>query len=276
MKNKKNLFNLFALVLVVLLSACTSSLKDQAIEDSSKEQGLVENQGLEKEKTEDPLEPAETTGDGDQAMVKIGAMTGPTGIGLLNLAEASENKASHYSYDFTIVTSPDELVTMLSKEDLDLAILPANLASILYNNPNLDIQVLSTNNLGVIYVLERGESIGSLEDLQGKDILAAGKATTPELVVRRLLGNIGLNADGFISFSTEATEVAQAFLAGTNDIVILPEPMVSNVLLKDPQARIALDLNEEWDKAHKDAKLITSVLVGRSDFLDTIDLDKVL
>lgn len=277
-KNKKFLMLLLMFSLVFSLSACSS--KDAGETESEKVTEVETEEEVsevvsEESETEEAKEESEEATD-DEKTLKLGAMTGPTGISAINLANNSENGTNEYNYDLTIVSSPDELVAHLAKDELDLAIIPANLASVLYNKPEIDINVISTNNLGVLYVLERGDSINSLEDLQGKEVISAGKGTTPEMVVRNLLSKVDVDPDENITFSKEASEVAQAIISGNSDIAILPEPMVTNVLLKADDVRIALDLNEVWEESNPDSKMVTAVLVGRTEVLDKIDLDKVL
>lgn len=278
-KNKKLLTLLLMLSLVFSLSACSNN--NQAEKTQSEEVTELHTEEEKEEVSEEEVsqeteeEKTEASSDEDNTL-KLGAMTGPTGISAITLADNSENGKNEYTYDLTIVSSPDELVAGLAKEELDLAIIPANLASVLYNKPEMDIKVLSTNNLGVLYVLERGDSINSLEDLQGKEVLSAGKGTTPEMVIRNLLSKVEVETDENITFSKEASEVAQAIISGNSDIAILPEPMVTNVLLKADDVRIALNLNDEWEEYNPESKMVTAVLVGRSDVLENIDVDKVL
>ena len=288
---RKILSILVVMLAIVSMTACqinnkTSEQSEKAeatekdlAESESTEIKTSENEKLAQTETSEESESSEIDGQkniNNTDALRIGAMTGPTGIGVINQINSSEDGLSNYPYNLTIVSSPDELVTGIAKKDLDLAIVPANLASILANKPEMGIQVLSTNNLGVVYVLERGDSVESLEDLQGKEVLSAGKGATPEILVRNLAAKVELDVDSSISFSKEASEVAQAMISGNSDIVILPEPMVTNVLLKDDSVRIAIDLNDEWNKLNPDSKLITSVLIGRKEILDTIDVNLLL
>lgn len=210
----------------------------------------------------------------DKPHLKLGAMQGPTGIGILNLVE---NKGSNFEFDLNISTSPDEIVTGMVNGDLDLALVPANLAANLYNKTKGKIVVLSTNNLGVVYVLENGDEIKSFDDLKGKEIVASGKGTTPEMMMTYIASKRNINAekDMKLEYKADATEVAQMMISGKAKVAMVPEPLVTNILLKNPNVRIALDLNKQWEEVAS-SKIITSVLIVRKDLLNEIDIDSLL
>ena len=105
--------------------------------------------------------------------VRVGALKGPTAMGMVQMME---DKADAYA--FTLAAAPDEIVPLLVKGELDIAAVPANLGSVLYNNTQGAVKALAINTLGVLYIVERGESIQSVEDLRGKTIYTAGKGST--------------------------------------------------------------------------------------------------
>ena len=73
-----------------------------------------------------------------------------------------------------------------------MAALPANVASVLYNNTNGEIIVLNVNTLGVLYIVENGNTVNTVEDLRGKTIYASGKGNTPEYALNTMLSAYGL------------------------------------------------------------------------------------
>ena len=112
----------------------------------------------------------EETADASEAALRIAGLKGPTTMGLVNLM--SDEVASNYN--FTMYGAADEIVPLLVKGDLDAAAVPANLAATLYNKTNGAVEVACINTLGVLYIVESGDSIGSVEDLRGKTIYASG------------------------------------------------------------------------------------------------------
>ena len=63
----------------------------------------------------------------------------------------------------------DEIVPLLVKGDLDAAAVPANLAATLYQRTEGQVEVACINTLGVLYILEQGDTVQSVADLKGPD-----------------------------------------------------------------------------------------------------------
>ncbi len=206
--------------------------------------------------------------------VNIVAMKGPTSIGMSKFIYDSKQELYDYNYNFQIVGSVDEVPPMLVQGKVDIASVPANLASVLYNNTSGDIEVLAINTLGVLYVIENGEAINSVEDLRGKTIYASGKGATPEYVLNYVLTQNGLNpeTDINIKWKSEHAECLSALLADENGIAMLPQPFVTTSQMLNEEIRIALSLTEEWDKLQENIEdkstLITGVVVGRKEFIE--------
>ena len=130
------------------------------------------------------------------ASYSIAALKGPTAMGLVKLMKDSESgETTGNEYTFTLAGSADEVTPALLKGELDMACVPANLAAVLYNKTEGEIEVLAVNTLGVLYIVENGESVHSMADLKGKTIVAAGKGSTPEYALRYLLTENGIDPD---------------------------------------------------------------------------------
>ena len=201
--------------------------------------------------------------------VRIAGLKGPTTMGLVNLLDMERSGKASQHYDLQLYGAADEIVPKLIKGELDMAAIPANLAATLYQKTNGGIQVMAVNTLGVLYVVEKGDSIHSFADLKGRTILSTGKGTTPEYVLRYLLTANGIDPDKDvdIQYYSEATEVT-AQMASTQDaIAVLPQPYVTAAGLKDDTLRVALDLTAEWDKV-ADTQLITGVTVVRKAYAE--------
>jgi len=141
---------------------------------------------------------------------------------------------------------------------------------VLYNKTEGGIKLLDINTLGVLYVVETGESIQSVEDLKGKTIYSTGKGTTPEFALNYILRENGIDpeTDVTIEYKSEATEVAAA-LAETDDaIAVLPQPFVTTAMMQNDKLRIALSLTDEWDKLDNGSTLVTGVTIIRTDVLE--------
>ncbi|MDO4324006.1 MAG: ABC transporter substrate-binding protein [Lachnospiraceae bacterium] len=207
----------------------------------------------------------------EKSAIRVGALKGPTSMGLVSLMERSKEGDTGNSYEFEMVTAADELLAQVVSEKVDIALIPANTASVLYNKTEGNIRVLDINTLGVLYMLESGGTIQSVSDLEGKTVYLTGKGTTPDYVLQYLLRENGLSADAVrLEYKSEATEVVSALAADEAAIGLLPQPFVTVALGQNEKLRIALDLTEEWDKLQTEggSSLVTGVTITRADFLE--------
>lgn len=197
--------------------------------------------------------------------LRIAGLKGPTTMGLVNLMNSEEGA----DYTFTMYGAADEIVPLLVKGELDAAAIPANLAATLYQKTEGQVEVACVNTLGVLYILEKGDSIQSVADLKGQTIVTTGKGTTPEYVLRYVLSENGIDPDTdvTIEYCSEATEALSQVQAGVATIAMLPQPFVTSALSQVEGLRVALDMNEEWQKV-ADSQLVTGVLVVRKDAVE--------
>ena len=261
MKLKRVFAAVTAFALCASLAGCgaATSVSESAAESAAEStaESAVE---AEPAATEAPAESEAT-----EATLRIAGLKGPTTMGLVNLM--ADEVAS--SYDFTMYGAADEIVPLLVKGDLDAAAVPANLAATLYNKTNGAVEVACINTLGVLYIVENGETVNSVADLKGQTIVTTGKGTTPEYVLRYVLSENGVDPDSdvTIEYCSEATEALSKVQAGEATIAMLPQPFVTSALSQVEGLRVALDMNEEWQKV-AGSKLVTGVLVVRKDAVE--------
>ncbi|WML34905.1 ABC transporter substrate-binding protein [Clostridium sp. OS1-26] len=198
--------------------------------------------------------------------VKIAALKGPTGMGIVKLME--ENKDA---YDITLFDSPDQLVSKIVNGELDGAAVPSNLAPVLYNKTKGGIQLAGINTLGILYIVENGNTIKDIKDLKGKTIYSSGKGSTPEFVLNYILKKNGLEPDKDvkIEYKMQHSDLATAVASKEVKIAVLPEPFVTTTKMKDKDLQVAIDLTKEWEKVSQgNSKLVMGTLVFRKDFLE--------
>ncbi len=202
--------------------------------------------------------------------VKIGSLKGPTTIGLLNLMDENEKAGDNAKYDFEMATTADELLPKLISGELDIALIPANVASVLYNKTQGGIKVIDINTLGVLYAVSTDTTISSPADLTGKTVYVTNKGTTPDYVFTSLIEQSGLTGKVNVEYKSEALEVAGLLAQNPGTVGILPQPFVTACCLQNEDMSVVLDLNEEWNKVHAEDKaaLVTGVTVVSKEFLD--------
>ncbi len=216
---------------------------------------------------------------GEKVTLRVGSMKGPTTMGLVSLMDKSSKEEAEGSYEFTMVTAADELVGQIVSGNLDIALVPANMASILYKKTNKGIAVINVNTLGVLYVVTADESVETIADLKGKTVYMTGKGTTPDYVFQYLLTANGLNReDVTVEYKSEATEVAAVLKEQEGAIGLLPQPFVTVALAQNESLHMAMDLNEEWEKVQGEdgSRLVTGVTVCRKELLDNTDTRKAV
>ena len=204
------------------------------------------------------------------ADVSVAALRGPTSMGLSKLMHDSENGVSDgNSYAFTLEGAPDAIVPMVVRGDVDIAAIPGNLASVLYNRTKGAVEVIGINTLGVLYIVENGDSVHSVEDLRGRTIYSAGKGATPEYALQYVLKANGLEVgkDVYIEWKSEHAECVAALGADPDGVAMLPQPFATTALMRDGSMRVALDLNDLWQEKTGHV-LITGVTIARREFVE--------
>jgi NitT/TauT family transport system substrate-binding protein len=225
--------------------------------------------------------------------VRVASLKGPTSIGLAQLitdaqadggaqgvaqadgqagsqGDAQADGGLHNNYDFKIVGTADEIVPGIISGDIDIALVPANLAAVLYSRTNGQVVALNINTLGVLYVVSADRGVSSLEDLRGRTVYMTGKGTTPEYAMSYLLAANGLSGQVNLEFKSEATELAALIASDPTAIAVLPEPYASSVCIKNPDLAARISLTEAWEAADPSggSKLVTGVTVVRRAFLE--------
>jgi len=198
----------------------------------------------------------------EAAAPRVVALKGPTAMGLVRQMKDAEADGA---YEYNIIAAVDEVAPLLVKGEADFACVPANLAAVLYNNTEGEVQVLAINTLGVLYIVEKGDSVHSVADLKGRTLYASGKGATPEYALDYILSGNGIDPeqDVTIEWKSEHAECLAALLEDEDGIAMLPQPFVTTAMTKAEGLRVALDLTAEWDALGAGSTLITGVTVVR-------------
>ena len=206
----------------------------------------------------------------DDTTIRIGALKGPTGLGMLQLMQEAND--GEKPYEFTLAGAADELTGKITTGELDAVALPTNTAATLYNKTEGALQIAMVNTLGVLYLVTSGDTeINSVADLAGKTVVSSGQGTVAEYAFNYILSANGLEAgkDVTVEYKSEHSEIAALMAAGEADIAVLPQPFVTQATSQNPDLKVALDLTEEWDKATDGASILTmGCLVVRRDFAE--------
>ncbi len=202
--------------------------------------------------------------------MRVASLKGPTTMGLVKLMQDAEAGLTANDYTFAMEGTADAISPLLIQGELDAAMIPCNLAAVLINRTEGALEIAAINTLGVLYVLENGDTVQSVEDLRGKTIFSTGQGTTPEYALDYVLSRNGIDPDSDVTveFRSESTEVASAMLNDAASIAVLPQPFVTSVLMQNENVRVALSLTDEWDKVGDGSAMITGVCVVRKAFAE--------
>ena len=266
-----------ALAGTIALSGCAKSSDKQASSaettiaetESSKEASAASTETSE-ESADQSSNASENNENASGAAVRVGSLKGPTSMGLAELMDRAEKGETENDYTFTMVGKADELVGSAANGDLDIVLVPANVASILYTKTQGNVNVIDINTLGVLYVVASDDSISSMKDLKGKTLYMTGKGTTPEYVMNYLLSENGLtDGDVTLEFKSEAAEVASVLKEDPSAVGVLPQPFATAACIQNEALKPVLDLTEQWNLLNKEngSQLVTGVTIVRSDFL---------
>ncbi len=206
----------------------------------------------------------------DVTQIRVGSLKGPTSMGLLFLMQEAEEGGAEGNYAFTMAAQADELLPLMVKGEMDIALVPANVASVLYNKMQGQLAVIDINTLGVLYMVTGDGTIESVEDLKGRTIYLTGKGTTPDYVLHYILSENGMTeADYTLEYKSEASEVAALLAEKPQAVGLLPQPFVTAACIQNEALKVVLDMNEEWTKLQGEdgSRVVTGVTVVRKEFL---------
>ena len=146
----------------------------------------------------------------------------------------------------------------------DIAALPTNAASALYNKTEGGVQALALNTRGVLYVLSDGTvPVESFADLNGQTVYVP--AQNPSFIFGFLCSanDISVSIDNTYA---QPAELNAAVAAGQVHLAVLPEPMVTVACSQNNDLQIVLDLTEEWDRVAEPGSLVQGCVVVRTEF----------
>lgn len=199
----------------------------------------------------------------------IYGIAGPTGVGLANLMEKAEKGAGSLKYNMALAADNNEIIAKIVNKEADIAAVATNLASTLYNKPDVDVQVLAVNTLGVLNVITKGYEVNSIADLKGKTIYSTGQGANPEYIINDILKNNGLEVgkDVKIQFVAQPTDLAPLVKQNEKIVVVAPQPVATAIIINNPEAKFVLNINEEWEKAH-DEQLTMGCIIVRKEYAE--------
>lgn len=202
--------------------------------------------------------------------MNVYVLSGPTGIGAVNLWAKSDSGNTQNKYHFSCVSANDEIVAAVSKGDADIAAVATNMAAALYNKTDGNVEVIAVNTLSVLSMLVKNDEIKSLDDLKGKDIYAPGQGANPEYILRYILSGNGIDPDKDVNihFVAEGSELMSVWASDPSAVILAPQPVATSLLVNNKDdAKVIFDMSDEWNKIADDSKLMMGCAIVRKDYL---------
>ena len=199
----------------------------------------------------------------DTTKIRIGVMSGPTGMGMAKLM--NDYKDDNSKYEFIVYSAPTNATADLANGNLDMLCLPTNTAAALANQKENYISAIAINTLGSLYLMtSENVTVSSIADLEGKTIYASVPSSTTGPIINYILEKNNVNAT--VVFEADHDALVAKVVSGAADIVVLPEPKVTAATIQNGTYSVDLNLSTEWSKI-SDEPLTMGCIVVKNDFL---------
>ena len=205
----------------------------------------------------------------EERLPNLMVMSGPTGVGAAKLLADNEAAAEEDKVvaSATVVADNTAVTSALINGEVDIAAIATNMAATLYQKLDGDLQVLAVNTMGVLYILEKGNAVSSMEDLRGKTLYATGQGANPEYILNYLLRAAGVEPSEVDIQWMTAQEITAQMTTAEEAICMLPVPAATALMIKDTAVRQAISLSEVWDSLGNGA-LAQGCIVARRSYVE--------
>ena len=181
---------------------------------------------------------------------------------------------------YKIVDGATGIRAAVSGGEADVALMPTNMAAILYNG-GIEIKLVGTNSYGLLYMLSdlASKDTFTLDSLKGQVLNTVGQGGTPEVVLKKILESSNLQyvesdvavADKVaLKFHEDGKTIIAGLKNGTIHYAVLGEPAVSTAIQNvGGNLGIVLDLQVAWKTAtNTDASYPQTALVVKESLIE--------
>ncbi|PCI58145.1 MAG: hypothetical protein COB45_00770 [Gammaproteobacteria bacterium] len=198
---------------------------------------------------------------------------------LMVMATQQTLASSSIEFSFIRWKNPDQLRAMVIGEQIDFSAMPSNLAAIFYNKGH-HLTLMNISVWNIMDIISQDNSMSSLDQLLGKEIVVPFKNDMPSIVLQRLLdAQLDNNAEQVkIRYSHSLADAAQLLLTGKVEHALLIEPLSSVALYQNlHKGNIKLfrviNISEQWEKTFPNLpKLPQAGIIANT----TVNADKAL
>lgn len=277
MKKKITFFISMILILSLVLASCS---KDDIYSDKEKDKTQEQTKQEKKEETttakdtekqkqeetkKEETKQEETKKENKELSLKVVMPYGTPTLSMVKMITENPSLGDGVTVDYEKIQATDVLVSMLINSEPDIAMVPTNLAATIFNK-GIDYKLAASSVWGTLYLVS-SEDIKSVEDLKGKKIGSLGRNLTPDVVFRYIVSKNGLNPDEDmeIEYFAGAPETAANFIAGKTNTALIPQPVLTKVLMKRKDAKVVLNIQDEWNKVTGTGSFPQASIIVKSD-----------
>ncbi|MBQ8414167.1 MAG: ABC transporter substrate-binding protein [Clostridia bacterium] len=214
------------------------------------------------------------TDNGVGTKIRIGYLTGPTGMGLAKLMHDNGGTEGNEKYEFIPYTDSSFATADLNKGEVDVICLATNEALKYYNSSDKSTRVLAVNCLNSLYLISDGEhKVNSLKELEGQTIYTCQNGT-PAIILNYIIDSLDLDIE--VSYTIDdktmvkPVDVRSQVIDGNLPYAVIPEPIVTASLLKNPEYSVDINLADEWASIPglEDIPVTMGCIVSTQSFID--------
>ncbi len=204
---------------------------------------------------------AASSESGAKADITVACMTGPTGMGMAKLMADSEEGNTENNYTFDVQAAATDILPKFIKGEINIASVPTNVAATVYKQTNGKVRILAVNTYGVLSILEKGNTIDSIDDLKGKTVYSTGKGQNPEFIIKYILSENGIDPENDLKLEFVSSDDLKAkLISGEAEVAMAPEPLATAVMVQNNQLNRVLSINDEWSKVSENQLMMGCVI----------------
>lgn len=224
-------------VLLLAFAGCANTTADQI--DAAEAPTEAVTEAPTEEPVEQPAEPVELSvliPFGSPALSMSGLIINE------NNQEGDYSLGENASYTVEIVNGADPLVAAFTSQSHDVIIAPTNLGAKFYST-GIPYKYAGAVVYGNLYLASLAE-LPDAASLEGREIVAFSQNATPDVVLLTILAANDLTDKVTVRYVGSVSEAQGELLAGTADVALLAEPILS--VTKTKADLSVLDLQTEW------------------------------
>ena len=180
--------------------------------------------------------------------VRVKTYNGLPAISICKLIKEEENIKSSYKTSYTIESNDKKLAESLNKKEVDIALVPTDMAAKVYNK-NSSYQIYASIGQGSYYLVTSDPEVtGFNSTLINKEIAIAGESSMTDNIVKAILkkNNIDETLVKF-KYTNTVPELVKTLTLGEIYTGIVPETSLTSLLYKHSGLKILASTNDAYE-----------------------------